>query len=138
MTMQPSSDSKVEALLSRFPGPITLGGTVAGTQPRSSSAGLVLDAEGFQQRVLFFTVRSLWRGVSNFTISPIFSPSGGKVDTVIWYHDQRRENWWFSWFWKLNKFNAGVRPVEGLSIEEFADLITRWRERALAHASVKQ
>jgi hypothetical protein len=99
----------------------------------------LLDAEGFQQHVLFFTVRSLWRDVSNFTISPIFSPfSGGKVDTVIWYHDQRRENWWFSWFWKLSKFNAGVRAVEALSIEELADLITRWRDRALAQTSVKQ
>jgi hypothetical protein len=142
--MQPSSNCKVEALLSRFPGsigffpePITLDGIAVSTW-RPSSPDLLLDAEGFQQHVFFFTMRSLWRDVSNFTISRVVNPFSGGATPVIWYHDRRRENWWFSWFWKLNRFNAGVNPVEGLSIEELAHLITRWRERALAQASVKQ
>lgn len=169
--------SKVDALLSRFPGPLSLRGipnnnpvfvlfpvfgmmcagavfsgynpvlgwlgTVVfgfltiGTLIQSfpQSAGLVLDVDGFRRYGLFIlSARSLWREVSNFTVSPIISPyTGGKVTTMIGFHDQRGERTWLGRsVLKVSFNNAGVGPVEGLSIEELLDLMTRWRERALA------
>lgn len=181
MSEQPSSGTKVESLLQRFPGPVALGDwtknnpvpclfflmltalsvplivggngndsivgwvmfalccsltVVSAIQALPNSAGLTLNADGIQQRRLFITIRSLWQEASDFTVAPIISPfSGTKVASIIWYHDQRRERWWLSRLWK-GRFNAGIPQVEELSIEQLADLINRWREKALAHESL--
>lgn len=103
-----------------------------------ASAALTLGAGGFQQRLLFMTFfRSLWRDVTKFEVATVVSPIwGGELQPVIWYHDQRRERWWPRMIWKMNR-NAGVSPVEGLPIEQLAELMKRWREKALARESLQ-
>jgi hypothetical protein len=98
-----------------------------------ASRGLTLDANGFQQRAFFLSFRALWREATNFTVVPILSPySGRNVRMAIWYHDQAREHWWFGPLLRLGaSYNAGVMPVDGLTIEQLADVMTRWREQAL-------
>jgi hypothetical protein len=106
---------------------------IAGIRLLPASRGLTLDANGFQQRVFLLSLRSLWRESTNFTVVPILSPySGRRVTMAIWYHDQAREDWWFGSLLKLGTpYNAGVMPVDGLTIEELTNLMTHWRERAL-------
>jgi hypothetical protein len=92
--------------------------------------GLTLGRDGFQQSVLFFRFRFSWREVGDFDACPVISPVSGKqVSSVVYFHSERRKRWRPHWLWK--KLNAGLSPVNDLSIEELADLFRRWRERGL-------
>jgi hypothetical protein len=96
-----------------------------------NSAGLTLDADGFRQRISLFHTRGLWKNVSSFEIRTIDSPfSGAKAGDIIWYHDTARESWRPHWIWR-GRTNAGINPVLELSIEQLADLLKRWQDKAL-------
>jgi hypothetical protein len=126
MIEPPSSDSKVETLLQRFPGPVTLSGERSGE--------LTLDADGFQQRIPLIHTKASWKDVSDFEVATIYSPFGGKAGSVVWYHDKTRESWWPHRIWRL-RANAGINPVQELSIEQLAELLKRWRDRALTQGN---
>ena len=96
-----------------------------------NSAGLTLDADGFRQRISLVHTRSLWKNVSNFEVRTISNPfSGAKAGDVIWYHDTARESWRPRWIWR-QRSDAGINPVLELSIEQLADLLKRWQDKAL-------
>jgi hypothetical protein len=76
-------------------------------------------------------LRGLWKNVSHFEVTTIFSPyTGVKAMDVIWYHDTTRENWRSHWM-ERSRSNAGINPVLELSIEQLADLLKRWQDKAL-------
>jgi hypothetical protein len=104
--------------------------------PPSAPPGLTLDAESFQQRLGFMTSRSLWADSSNFTVAPVISPiSGRPVDVLIWYHNISIErSWWGRLVLMVFPLNAAVGPVDDLTIEQLADLMRLWCDRAQAHA----
>jgi hypothetical protein len=96
-----------------------------------NSAGLTPDADGFRQRISLLHTRGLWKNVSNFEVTTIDSPyTGAKAGDVIWYHDTARESWRPHGMWR-GRANAGINPVLELSIEQLADLLKRWQDKAL-------
>lgn len=162
----PEAPAQIEAILARFPGPVTLpmsrpegvlylvwcfGLTVICTaivikQPSIfwtigagtilpflafasvyylttivlPDAGLTLDADGFEQRPkpFFHRQRSRWSDVSDF--SPLYA-----VTNAVFYVDRARKRGRY-------QENAAIGGgISDWSSYDLADLLMRWRERAL-------
>lgn len=105
-----------------------LGLVISATALLPGAGGLVLDADGFQVTSLFRRHRSRWRDVSGFEpISLSYArqrmvgfdgATGGRMITAI--------------NTALSGHNAALPDTYGLSVEELAELMRRWCERAAA------
>lgn len=100
--------------------------------PPREAPHLTLSANGFRQSTGRLAGQSLWVDCSDFVVSPINSPYGQKLPAIR-FRDRRGED---TWFGRINlmmtPYNGLMGPVDGLSIEQLADLMTKWRERALS------
>lgn len=86
---------------------------------------VTLDAHGFQQRILFFWFHFAWHDIGgDFLVHPVTNPYGKLISWTVYFHSGQR-------VLLPGKFNAGLNPVEELSIEELADLFRRWRDKTL-------
>jgi hypothetical protein len=105
-----------------------LGIPVAAIMMLPGAAGLVLDAEGFEVTSLYRMHRTRWADTDGFDVARL-PPRGHKMvvyDNVTY---QRRALAQFNV--GLVGRNAALSDTYGLKHEALAELMTRWRARAL-------
>ncbi len=166
--MQPT-DSKIDAILSRFPGPVTLYpsrkkwllvlvgsavftaagfGMVAESAPNGwygvvffggclvvsaimllpRAGGLVLDRDGFQVTNLFRSYRLRWHDVTGF--APISIPYSGQ--RMVGFDIVAAASLPIAAMTTAVTGRMGGLPdTYGFSVDELAQLMTQWQERAV-------
>ena len=163
--MQPA-DSKIDAILSRFPGPVRLYPsrkkwllillisalfTAVGFWMAAESApsgwyalvffaaclivsvimllpgagGLVLDRDGFRVTSLFRSHRSRWRDVSGF------EPISVSSQRLVGFDDRAANRAIGALNTVIAGHNAALPETYGFYVDELAELMQRWRERAM-------
>lgn len=90
--------------------------------------GLVLDADGFQVTSLFRKHRSRWQDVTRF--EPIAVPYARQK--MVGFDDATAGRTITAINTALSGHNAALPDAYGFSVDELAELMRRWRERAAA------
>jgi hypothetical protein len=90
------------------------------------AGGLVLDADGFQVTTMFRSRRSRWRDVTNF--EPISVPYSRQ--RMVGFDDATAGRTITAINKALAGHNAALPDNYGFSVDELAELMRRWRERA--------
>jgi hypothetical protein len=92
------------------------------------AGGLVLDGNGFQVTSLFRSHRSRWRDVTRF--EPISVPYARQ--RMVGFDDATAGRTITAINTALSGHNAALPDTYGFSVDELAELMRRWRERAAA------
>ena len=95
------------------------------------ATSLTLDRDGFVAKRAFIQNRSRWPDVTNFVAAPARPPARQDIK-FVWFNDTQWQKW------KLARmetasfgYNAGLPATYGFAAEDLANLMTRWRDRAL-------
>jgi hypothetical protein len=108
-----------------------LGAIVAVVVMLPSAASLKLDREGFEVTSLFRRHRTKWKDASEFSTAAI--PPSNVV--LVVYDEATVENYKLAQFSKkLTGHNAALGDTFGLAAEDLAELMNRWRGRALGRS----
>jgi len=108
-----------------FPGLIFFGAVMS----LIDAGSLTLDADGFEARSWFRSVRMPWRQVSEFEVGTYSAP-GRRRRTVI-YDNAKRTSVSATSVREVLGRNSALPETYGLSHEGLARLMTQWRARAL-------
>jgi hypothetical protein len=100
---------------------------VAAVMLLPGAGSLTLAADGFTMCSLFRKAHTPWRQASDFAVAQ----SGDKRMTFVGYEDARASGFAAETSRSLIGRNAALPDTYGLTHEELAQLLTRWRERAL-------
>jgi len=92
------------------------------------AGGLVLDGDGFQVTSLFRRHRSRWQDVTRF--EPISVPYARQ--RMVGFDDTTAGRTITAINTALTGHNAALPDTYGFSVDELAELMRRWRERAAA------
>ncbi len=91
------------------------------------AGGLTLDAEGFGWTSLFRPHRTRWQDASDFAAARMYQTQG------VFYEDAAYKSTGLGQISRsIAGRSAGLPDTYGLSASSLADLMTRWRARALA------
>ena len=101
---------------------------ISATTLLPGAGGLVLDANGFQVTSLFRRHRSRWRDVARF--EPISVPYARQK--MVGFDDATAGRTITAINAALTGHNAALPDTYGFSVDELAELMRRWRERAPA------
>ncbi len=112
-------------------GLFALGVPIAAIMLLPGAGGLVLDSRGFAVTTLFRTHRLDWTDVSRFTVATV-PAHGSKM--VVYDNQAPRSVRLAQYNIKLVGRNSGMPDTYGLKPEALAELMARWRERALSAA----
>jgi hypothetical protein len=108
----------------------TLGIPIAAIMLLPGAGGLVLDRDGFGVTTVYRMHRWRWTDTGGFMVATL--PRGHKM--VV--YDSRASGVLGQASMKITGRNAGLPETYGLKPEALAELMTRWRERALrSHAA---
>lgn len=95
------------------------------------ATSLTLDRDGFVAKEAFIRNRSRWQNVTNFVAAPARPPAPQDIK-LVWFNDTQWQKW------KLARmetaalgYNAALPATYGLPAEDLANLMARWRDRAL-------
>jgi hypothetical protein len=99
---------------------------ISATMLLPGAGGLVLDGNGFQVTSLFRKHRSRWRDVSRF--EPISVPYARQ--RMVGFDDATAGRTITAINTALTGHNAALPDNYGFSVDELAELMRRWRERA--------
>jgi hypothetical protein len=97
--------------------------------PRATT--LTLDQDGFVATRAFVRNRSRWQDVTNFVASPALPPAPSDVK-IVWFNDTQWQKWKLARMeTKMLGYNAALPATYGFPAEDLANLMARWRDRAL-------
>jgi hypothetical protein len=105
---------------------LLIGGTLAAMSVAATLTNfmtLTLDAEGLRYR----RYRCLWKNADRF--GAVWSTVPG-LNTIVFHDAMRPVGFWYS----IGGMNVRLGDTFGLRADDFASLLTAWRERALAQS----
>ena len=96
------------------------------------SASLTLNMNCFRIKTLYFVRKSKWQNVTN--IHAASEPISGLQ--LVRYNDTQWNGWKLA-KWETSRlgYNAALPDTYGMSADDLAELINRWRDRALRTSS---
>ena len=110
-----------------------LGVVVAGTMLLPGSAGLVLDADGFEVTNFFRRTRTHWQDASDFTMA-VVPPAAHKL--IVYDNAKIRGSRLGEINTRLSGRNSGLPNSYRMKPEDLAQVMAAWRRRAVPNSNM--